>query len=418
MLHLNHTLKYIAISFLALICFAVIIPTSGHPWDNFCWAEWSNYIHLNGLGNVFFSSTDYLPLYHYILKIYSAMQASSEEIYANTRYLKIFTLVFHFITGYFIYRIIKRENENWDTALVNTFFYLLNVAVLYNVIIWGQVDIILACFVFISVYYAIRHQSILSIAFLLLALNFKLHAVIFIPVVGLLLLPRMILCFSFKKLILGCVILTALQYLILLPFLINGSAENIPAVITGSVGKYAVISAYAFNIWYLLLSGDLFNTTDTTLVFGLSYKNWGLVLFLIMSTAALWPLLKSVYKSLLTKTINDIALDKIILICALIPLLFFYFNTQMHERYSHPALAFLITYSILKKRPLLSIIASVAYFLNLEAELKFFQLPNYGTLIFDTRFISGLYLLTIIGIFLNLYEINLRPTSKKIQLSH
>ncbi|WP_317896543.1 hypothetical protein [Aurantibacillus circumpalustris] len=418
MQRLNPTLKYITFSFLAFVCFAVIMPTSGHPWDNFCWSEWSKYIYNNGLGHVFYSRTDYFPLYHYILKIYSLMQGSPDETWANVRYLKLFTLVFHFVTGYFVYRITKFKNENSDTTLVNTFYYLINVAVLYNVIIWGQVDIILACLVFISVYYAVQHQSILSLVFLLLALNFKLHAIVFVPVIGLLLLPRMISYFSVKKLFIGSIVLVVLQFLILLPFIIDGSVKNLPRIITGSVDKFAVISAYAFNIWYLLLSGDLFNTSDTTIVFGLSYKNWGLVFFLISSTAALWPLLKTVYTWFAKKSLHDLALDKIILISALIPLLFFYFNTQMHERYSHPALVFLITYSLISSKPLLSIIASVAYFLNLEAELQFLKLPNYGTVIFDPRFISGLYLLTIIGIFLHLYEINLQPTAKKTQLSH
>jgi hypothetical protein len=76
----------------------------------------------------------------------------------------------------------------------------------------------------------------------------------------------------------------------------------------------------------------------------------------------------------------------------------------MHERYSHPSLAFLITWCILQKRPILGIMASVAYFLNLEAELKFLQLPHYGTLIFDPEFISVLWLLVIAGLYVNLYK--------------
>lgn len=118
----------------------------------------------------------------------------------NKHYLKMFTLVFHFVTGYFVYLFVKRKNESWDTALINTLFYLVNIAVLYNVIIWSQVDIILTCFVFISVYYAMKNKALLAIVFLILGLNFKLHAIIFVPVIGLLLLPGMIHSFSIKKL--------------------------------------------------------------------------------------------------------------------------------------------------------------------------------------------------------------------------
>lgn len=411
----SHIKNYLGISFLLFVLFSVIAPRSGHPWDTYCWGEWSKHILHYGLGSVYNSGTDYLPLYHYILKIYAELQGSMEVIDANKHYLKMFTLVFHFITGYFVYLFVKHKNESWDSALINTLFYLVNVAVLYNVIIWSQVDIILTCFVFISIYYAMKNKALLAIAFLILGLNFKLHAIIFVPVIGLLLLPGMIHSFSIKKLVIGLAAIFALQFLIVLPFIIGGSFHNLPAVITGSVGKFPVISAYAFNMWYLFLEGDLFNLTDTTVAYGLSYNNWGLLLFCTSSFFALLPLLKEVYLSLKTRKPLYIPTEKTLLICALIPVLFFYFNTQMHERYSHPALVFLITYGILQKKALLPVIASVAYFLNLEAELKFLALPKYSTLIFDTRFISVLWLITMLGLYLELYGVSLKNKFGRIK---
>jgi hypothetical protein len=88
----------------------------------------------------------------------------------------------------------------------------------------------------------------------------------------------------------------------------------------------------------------------------------------------------------------------ILLVGALIPLLFFFFNTQIHERYSHPAFLFIIAFSFLRKRYFLYIIFSIAYFLNLEKALRAFDL-HYSTFIFGNRFIAGLYLITIIVLF-------------------
>ena len=412
---LSHLKKYLSISFILFAFFAVIAPRSGHPWDVYCWAEWSNYTLNNGLGSIYNSGTDYLPLYHYILNIYGAMQGSRDVIYSNIHYLKLFTLIFHFITGYFVYLFVKRENESWDSALLNTLYYLVNIAVLYNVIIWSQVDIILTCFVFISVYFAIHHKALLSVVFLVVALNFKLHAVIFFPVIGLLLLPDMVQSFSFKKSVISILVVFVLQFLIVLPFILGGSIQNLPGVITGSVGKFSVISAYAFNLWHLLLKGDLANLPDTVVAFGLTYNTWGLLLFFTSSFIALFPFLKQVYVSLKTKKALQLPIETILITCALIPVLFFYFNTQMHERYSHPALVFLITYGILQKKPLLPVIASVAYFLNLEAELKFLALPKYSTLIFDSRFISVLWLMTMLGLYLQLYGVSLKTVFGRLK---
>ena len=314
-----------------------------------------------------------------------------------------------------MYLFVKRENESWDSALLNTLYYLVNIAVLYNVIIWSQVDIILTCFVFISVYFAIHHKALLSVVFLVVALNFKLHAVIFFPVIGLLLLPDMVQSFSFKKSVISILVVFVLQFLIVLPFILGGSIQNLPGVITGSVGKFSVISAYAFNLWHLLLKGDLANLPDTVVAFGLTYNTWGLLLFFTSSFIALFPFLKQVYVSLKTKKALQLPIETILITCALIPVLFFYFNTQMHERYSHPALVFLITYGILQKKPLLPVIASVAYFLNLEAELKFLALPKYSTLIFDSRFISVLWLMTMLGLYLQLYGVSLKTVFGRLK---
>jgi hypothetical protein len=56
------------------------------------------------------------------------------------------------------------------------------------------------------------------------------------------------------------------------------------------------------------------------------------------------------------------------------------------------------------------VLASLAYFLNLEDVLKFMELPNYGTLIFNRDFISILFLITLLYLFINLYTV----TNKKL----
>lgn len=382
--------------------------------DIWCWNMWSKQIFEFGLGNVYGSGTDYLPLYHYFLKFYSFFQNNPEQIEKNIQYLKLISLFFHFVTGYFLICLIKEGEQNLEKSILNSLFFLLNISILYNSIIWSQVDGILTCFIFISCYFAIRKQILPSIVFFVLAINFKLQAIIFIPIIGLILLPEMFLRFSFIRLIKWIIIPVILQVIILLPFIFTGNVEMVWTVVSGSLGKYPVISMNAFNMWDLLVKGDLMYTEDSIIISGLSYKNWGLLLFFTTSGLALFPLAKSVYLSLRSKTNQVLATDKIMITCSLVTLLFFYVNTQMHERYSHPALVFILAYSILRKKPVLATIGCAAYILNLEVVLQSLRLENYSQFFFQRSFISILYLVCIIWLFLDLFNVKLmRKTFKK-----
>ena len=55
----------------------------------------------------------------------------------------------------------------------------------------------------------------------------------------------------------------------------------------------------------------------------------------------------------------------------LIPLAFCFFNTQMHERYWHPALLLLGAHAILTRRYVLFGVFSLAYYLNVEGSLHY-----------------------------------------------
>jgi hypothetical protein len=247
-----------------------------------------------------------------------------------------------------------------------------------------------------------------SIIFFLLAMNFKLQAVIFMPLMVLLLLPVLIGQFSWRKIALWIAVPLTLQVIIVLPFWLGGDSENLWHVLSGSMGRYPYVSMNAYNMWYWLVAGDLTNLTDERLFLGLSYKNWGLALFFATSLLALLPLLVNVFAVLLRKG-TQISIDKILLIGSLIPLLFFFFNTQMHERYSHPAIIFAAAYSIITKRFFPYILISVAYFLNMEGVLRYFSflIDNYDVLMFNKSFVAVIYFYAILLFFVDLY----RPAS-------
>lgn len=397
--------KYLALCVLLFTISLFIIPHGGFEYDINGWINWSKYIFEHGLDKVYFSDTNYLPLYHYILYVYGLMQGSVQNIEYNIQYLRLISLLFHCITGFFVIRLLKNRSNSWNQSIFNSLFYVLNIAVLYNSLIWAQVDDIMTCFIFISFYYGYRKKILLSLIFLMLAVNFKLQAIIFIPVIMLLILPEIISSYSLKRLLGWIMIPITIQILIVLPFITSGTLGNIYKVIIESFGKYPVISVNAYNIWDIFLSGNLRIRLDSEKFIGLSYKNWGLIAFLSSSLLALLPLLKYSYKSIFKKIDEAITINKLLIISALIPLLFFYLNTQMHERYSHPVFVFLVTFAIIQKKPLLAIIGCLAYFLNQEGCFISTQLINHETLLFNRDFISSLYLITIIWLYILLFDL-------------
>lgn len=413
-MHRSLLLKYLSLCILLFSCLVILMPHGGFHSDIRLWKIWSIYGFENGLGNVYGSHSNYLPLYHYILYVFAAVMGSAKAIGDHIYLLKGITLLFHFITGYFFIRFLSKTKVNEANYLFYVLFYLLSISVLYNSLIWGQVDAIMTCFVFVSVYYAYDKKGIYSLLFFTLALNMKLQAIVFFPIITLILVSDLIGNFKFRKLLGWIAYPLLLQTLILLPFILNGKIENVWAVIEGSIGHYPVVSMNAYNFWDLLLPGNLMKTPDSGLFLSISYKNWGLLLFFTLGFIALLPLFKAIKAQLVLKRSITISLRQVICISALIPLLFFYFNTQMHERYSHPAMVFLILYAVLYKRVWPAILGSIAYVLNLEAVLKFLKLgADYKIVVFNRDFISVLFLATILLLFyelINLLRSNARQS--------
>ncbi|MBL7931971.1 MAG: hypothetical protein JNL60_08715 [Bacteroidia bacterium] len=239
-------------------------------------------------------------------------------------------------------------------------FYVLNVAVLYNGLVWGQMDIVLTCFILFSYYFALEHKVTLSILFFVIAINFKLQAIIFIPPLGLMLLPQMVRIFSFRELFKWITVPLIFQILVILPFYFAGTLELMWQVILGSFKKHESISIDAYNIWHLIFPNLTVYEVDTVRGFLLTHKQWGLLFFFISSFFALLPFFKLLYKGFKSGNMQELPLDKSLLVFALIPLLFFYCNTEMHERYAHPGLIFIMIYSIRTGRPILAFTASWA----------------------------------------------------------
>ncbi|CAN5127604.1 hypothetical protein BH09BAC1_BH09BAC1_24070 [soil metagenome] len=392
-----------------LICSLFIVLAFGLPAKAFTsdmvfWNWWSDEILLHGIAHINSNGSNYPPLIHYFFWVFAKINGSVESINHNLKYVKLIPLAFDFIGALSLFFLMPRFKRDWFAPL----FLLLNIAYLYNSYCWGQVDSIHTTLTLIAFIFALKERAAFSLLFFVLAVNMKVQAIIFLPLLGLLLLPTFIAQPKNIATALGTAILV--QLLVLLPFILEGTVPEVWATITGSVDFYPIISMNAFNYWHLFFNSQQAWELDSQLFAGITYKHWGLLLFCLTSAMALFPLLLISLNSIWRKDFSTPAYRMIVFLSAgLIALVFFYFNTQMHERYSHPALIMVFIFSWYSKKYLLSVIVFAAYFLNMEKIARFLELENYHTLIFSPIFIALLYLASILLAFYHLYKyVNLR----------
>jgi Gpi18-like mannosyltransferase len=239
-----------------------------------------------------------------------------------------------------------------------------------------------------------------------IAIGTKLQAIIFLPILVVIWLYSTRNIKTFIGLLL---VIFSTLFMICLPFILAGSFGQLWQVVTGAVGKYPVISIGAFNIWYLITSGDLGSTLDSGSYFVLSYKQTGLLLFFIASTIILLPMLFRMLRLRLSNApITDDTQKLLMLTGGLIALCFYYFNTQMHERYASPIIIFFFFYAVFSKNYILYILASISYFLTLDKCFPDYLPIVHYKIIFASKVIAIWYTITLAYAFyefLRLYKV-------------
>lgn len=375
-----------------------VLPTFVHEWDAYCWYTWANQLKEKGLVSAYEegSRINYLPLYTYVLKLFSYLYPS-DEMQANIYKLKAITWVFDMATILMLCSLVKKESKQWRYFI----FGLLNVGFFYNTLIWNQVDGILTFFVFASFFFAYHKNIFGSLILFLLALNFKLQAIVFAPVLAALWWPQLTL----KNTIRYVFLLVLIQVLIILPFLINGNAKNILKVTFESVDYFQFVSMNAFNFWHLILNGDLMTMPDnTTVLFGYTYKSIGLGLFSICCILICTPLYLKIYKAYLNKKEVHFDLKWLLLSMTLICYTFFFFNTQMHERYIHPVIIFLTALAFLYKQWGIWVLVSLNYALSLESICNYFKINHGVWFEYHADILAAVYALGLILIAYHWYK--------------
>jgi Gpi18-like mannosyltransferase len=396
--------KLIVLSGLLYVTYIVVMNKWGHLGDMDCWMRWSKYMHQFGLTRAYDpeNGCDYLPGFLYVLWLNTKIQHTATNVQDNLYVFKFFVLLFDFAAAWLAVHFVKDENKK----LFGFIFILVNAAFVYNTLAWAQVDAIFTCFGFASILAALHKKIGWSLFFLVVSFNFKLQALVFVPVAGLLLLPQYLHRFSVVLTARLIVLVVAVQLTLVFPFLVKGKISGVWDVLSGYVGHYPYISMAAFNFWFLAIPGDPehhAHFSDSTEWLGLTFNSWGYILFFLSLFLVIFPMLQRYFRHYVKGLRVDFPLEKVFLMSALTPAIFFYFNTQMHERYFHPALVSLAAYTFLTSNYFPLVLGSIAYFLNLERILQSLALTNYNILAFQPVFIALLFACLIIYLFYRLY---------------
>lgn len=386
-----------ALSFFVFLVLCIINPDSGYDKRFDIW--WSHEILLNGLPNIYqVGSVNYPPLVLYILWVFTLFFDHVNDINLDSiNALKPIKIFFDFIILCNTIYLLKWFKIKWQ----NVFYFLFNLAFWYGSLFWAQYDSMVICFLLLSFTAIVKYRPTTAVVFFLLALNTKHIAVLAVPFLVLLLLNQIKIDWkTIKKMVLyGCL----LQTLIFMPFIVTGHfSEAIDAIFLRTVSHHAQVSCNAQNIWVFLCEGDPFFTTDKAPFWGKTYLFYGLSFFLLSTTTIILPLVYKTWKK------EKISFSIILLGFGLLTICFFYFNTEMHERYLHLPLVFLGIYSFLNSNPLRMIVFalfSILYFVSVEKilhfmsylPLEYFNQKHYLALFcFEERFLSLSFLLVLL----------------------
>jgi Gpi18-like mannosyltransferase len=383
------------------------MPHEGHFLDMTVWSHWIDYMQKHGIRHVYDMHTRpgpgeipgfiYGPVYMYLLYFWGKWQGSIEVIEQSIFQFKSVILIFDLIGIWFALRFLRHAESRPYLAL----FLIFNAGLLYDTVGWGQCDSIITTMVFVAVYYGLRGQLAVSGICLLIALLVKPQPIIFLPALGLLWLPLVVKNkLRYTALSLLAVVLAGM--FLLAPFLLEGTAIDYLTMLSHSASLYPSVSIKAANMWQLVLTDDPYKVSDQVVRFGLTYKQWGLLLFTTVYAIVIFPMMRQTYQLIRGQRAHY---DKavVLLTFALTPVVFYFFNTQMHERYAQPCILFLAAYAFVKGDFVPYVIASVANFWVLEKGVFLMKLDRLYQLI-SLEHLAILFLIVLVWGTVQLYK--------------
>lgn len=318
------------------------------------WQAWTERLTTVGPIN-FYSETyfsDYFPGYLYILwiigEIYKVIFGLSFNSSLFEVIIKLVTTIFDLAGAYYIFKIVSKYQKS--LAKLSVILYLGNPAIIFNSSVWGQIDGIFIFFLILTLYLLIEKQRrVKSIIYYALAILIKPHSLALLPVIIFRNLEKNPVGTAIKNLVIIPIVLITLS----IPFFIYEPILGLFNLAIRASDVYPYNSLFAFNFW----SFFGFWEKDSNLIFGLTYRAWGFILYLFFLLLVMVPLLKRAKDNFYFYFSSCLSV-----------FVFFFFLTRMHERYLLPFFAlFLIAAAVKRSKKLfvIYVLMSLIHFANL-----------------------------------------------------
>lgn len=314
---------------------------AGFMSDQNLFVQWMNEVRQYGLGTVYNydPNINYPPLFLLVMQGNSALLSLfGMTVQAGHLSFKWIIIVLDLLAFIVVARwSIGKENNFVRWILLSLF--ALNPALIVNSSIWGQVDILNGMLMAGALLTFLASPLIAGILFAL-ALFTKLQAIVIAPVFGFYLL-KSLWQRNFRPLlhmIVGAIIPVVI---VVSYFAFSGGLHAmIKGAYISAVGLFTQVTLNALNIWFYVV-GTVPTTDDTQKLWNLiSLRNIGFVLLL----------LAVIYTGIYLWKWREVTTAVLLKAATWISFAFFMLPTEIHERYSIPALILILLVAILDRK--------------------------------------------------------------------
>lgn len=346
----------LASAFLLRISLSALIQ--GHPGDINIFKGWASSA-AKSLTQFYSNSrsSDYPPLYIYILSFAGKIGNISLMAKYYTLLLKMPSILADIAASFFIYKIARKRFSSEISILLSA-FYAYNPAIFINSTLWGQVDSLFALIVAASVYLLSEKKIVFSTILFTAAVFMKPQGIIFLPVLFFELVREK----NWKLFVKAAVTALIAAVIIILPFSINKSPLWIISLYKSTISEYPYASLNAYNFFGLIGANYV---KDTSTLFIFSYHTWGMI-FIVLITLFSW------YIYIRKNDSTAAAASALVLIAGV-----FTFSVGMHERYLLPAVILsILAFIYLRDKRILLLALGFSSTVYINTHMVLFQALN------------------------------------------
>lgn len=299
-------------------------------------------------------SSDYPPLYIYVLYLAGKIAAIPAVSTYYTLLLKLPSIAADIATSYLLYRL-ARKYLPLETSVLLSSFYIFNPAVFINSTFWGQADSFFTLIIVGAVSLLAEKRPVPAAVLFAAAVMTKPQGLIFLPV----LFFELVRLKSLKTFVQAAAAALVTAAVITLPFSISKGPLWIYSLFAKTTAEYPFASVNAFNIYSLFKQNYV---QDTTALIGLSYHTWGMI-FIVAITMLAWFLYSRCKSEIFAPAAALLLITGV-----------FNLSTRMHERYLFPAVALsVLAFIYLKDRRLLLLSAGFSATVYLNTHFVLFK---------------------------------------------